>query len=129
MISLLLSFINIGSAVAFNAIVSLVVAAFFGSYAVPIGILAWKRAKNEPLEYGPWKLGKFGLVTNIVSLVFLAITWIFSFFPITIPFEPATFNWSCVLWGSIMVFGTVWYYFRQRHRFTGPNVIVGQLDL
>lgn len=128
-ISILLSLINIGSAVAFNAIISLVVAAFFGSYAVPIAILAWRRATGYPLQYGPWKLGRFGLATNIIALVFLVITFIFSFFPIAIPVTGATMNWSCVLWGAIMLLGTFWYYIKQRHVFTGPKVVIGHLDL
>ena len=34
----------------------------------------------------------------------------------------------CVV-GSHDVFGLVWYFAYQRHRFTGPKVIVGSMDV
>jgi len=126
-VSMILSLINIGSSVAFNAIVSLVVAAYFGSYAIPISLVAYKRVRGHPLELGPWNLGRLGLPVNIISLAWLAITWAFSFFPIAVPVVPATMNWSCVLWGFMMLGGLSWYFFYQRYRFTGPTVAVGQL--
>lgn len=124
---MLLGLINIGSSVAFNAIVSLVAAAFFGSYIIPISMVAYRRAKGIPLELGPWNMGRLGLAVNLFSLVWLIITWIFSFFPIAIPVTPSTMNWSSVLWGFVMIFGILWYFARQRHHFTGPTIISGRL--
>lgn len=120
---MLLGLINIGSSVAFNAIVSLVAAAFFGSYFIPISILAYRRLQQVPLELGPWNLGRFGLFVNIFALVWISICFTFSFFPIAVPVTPETMNWSCVLWGGIMIFGVAWYAAFQRHHFEGPTVV------
>ena len=120
---MLLGLINIGSSVAFNAIVSLVIAAYFGSYAIPISMVAYRRIKGIPTKMGPWSLGRFGLVVNIVALVWIVITWTASFFPIALPVTPSNMNWSSVLWGFMMIFGTLWYFAYQRYRFTGPTVI------
>ncbi|KAK5085104.1 hypothetical protein LTR24_007240 [Lithohypha guttulata] len=128
-ISLFLSLINIGSSVAFNAIVSLTVACFFGSYGIPIALLAWRRATNRPLKLGPWNWGRYGLAINIVSVCWLIITWVFAFFPIAIPVTPATMNWSCVLWGGSMILGLGWYFIRQHKVFTGPRVQAGTMNL
>ncbi len=122
-ISMLLGLINIGSSVAFNAIVSLVIAAYFGSYFIPISIVAYRRLKGAPLELGPWNLGRLGLPTNILALVWIIITWTFSFFPIAVPVTSETMNWSSVLWAFVMGFGISWYFVYQRHKFTGPTII------
>lgn len=124
---MLLGLINIGSSVAFNAIVSLVIAAYFGSYFIPISLVAYRRLKGIPLEMGPWNLGRYGLAINIVALVWIIITCIFSFFPIAVPVAPETMNWSSALWGFMMAFGILWYLVYQRHKFTGPTVISGVL--
>lgn len=120
---MLLGLINIGSSVAFNAIVSLVVAAYFGSYFIPISMVAYRRLKGVPPELGPWNMGRLGLPTNILALVWIIITWTFSFFPIAVPVTNETMNWSSALWGFIMGFGILWYVVYQRHRFTGPTII------
>ena len=127
-ISLLLSLINIGSSVAFNAIVSLTIACYFGSYAIPIGLLAWKRATHQPLALGPWNLGRYGLATNIIALFWLTITWVFTFFPIGIPVTVSTMNWASTLWGGCMIIGLSWYFIRQRKVFVGPRVAVGSMN-
>ena len=126
---MLLGLINIGSSVAFNAIVSLVVAAYFGSYFIPISIVAYRRAKGIPLELGPWNLGRFGLATNLVAMGWMILTWTFSFFPIAVPVTPQTMNWSSALWGGLMIFGIGWYFAFQRHRFTGPTIISSHFDV
>ena len=127
-ISLLLSLINIGSTVAFNAIVSLTIACYFGSYFIPIALLAWRRATNRPLVLGPWNMGRYGLAVNIISLAWLAITWTFTFFPIAIPVTTQTMNWSCTLWGGFMILGLGWYFIWQHKVFVGPRVVVGTMN-
>lgn len=47
-----LGLINIGSSVAFSAIVSLVVTAHFGSYLIPISAVAYRHLKGVHLEFG-----------------------------------------------------------------------------
>ena len=122
-VSMLLGLINIGSSVAFNAVVSLVVAAVFGSYFIPISMVAYRRFNGIPLSLGPWNMGRLGLPINIFALLWIIITWTFSFFPIAIPVTNETMNWSSVLWAFIMGFGILWYVVYQRHKFTGPTII------
>jgi choline transport protein len=127
LISMLLSLINIGSSVAFNVIVSVVVASFFLSYMIPISLMAWRRLSSERVVLGPWNMGKLGLPVNLFALVFLGICWIFSFFPIATPPTLVTMNWSCLMWGFCTIFGCAWYALHQRHHFTGPKLIEGSL--
>ncbi|KAI9840833.1 MAG: hypothetical protein M1838_003892, partial [Thelocarpon superellum] len=72
-ISLLLALINIGSAVAFNALTSLVVAGFFSSYAISISLITIRRFYGEPIQWGPWNMGKFGLPVNLFAMVYIVI--------------------------------------------------------
>lgn len=128
---MLLSLINIGSDVAFNAIVSLVVAAYFGSYFMAIIALAYRRFRGDHLPLGPWNLGKAGLPINIFACIWLALLWVFSFFPTAVvPAVTAeTMNWSSTLWGGLMIFGLGWYAVYQRKHFTGPLSQTGMVHI
>ena len=119
-ISLLLALINIGSTTAFNAIVSLSVASVLASYMMPITLLIRRRILNEPIRFGPWKLGRFGIVANIVGLVYAIIAFFFSFWPPKKEVKAENMNWACLVWGFAMLFCTFWYLVRARNYYHGP---------
>ena len=82
-ITCLLSLINLGSAVAFNAIVSLTVGAILSSYLISITCVALRKFRRDrPLPYARWSLGKAGLPINIAAVMFLAVVYVFTFFPV-----------------------------------------------
>ncbi|GAB7352183.1 hypothetical protein MBLNU459_g2662t1 [Dothideomycetes sp. NU459] len=122
--------INIGSTVAFNAIVSITIAGLFTSYLIPICLMIRKRLTGEDaqLRFGPWRMGKFtGLAVNILSAIYLVISVVFSFFPPGLPVTLQTMNWSCVVWGGIVLLGLVWYAALGRRRYNGPIMEIPQL--
>ena len=119
-ISLLLALINIGSTTAFNAIVSLSVASVLASYVMPIVLILRRRILKEPIRFGPWRMGRFGIVANIVGLVYAAIAFFFSFWPPTKEVKPENMNWACLVWGFAMLFCTFWYLVRARTYYHGP---------
>lgn len=120
-ITCLIGLINIGSTVAFNAIVSLTTAGLFTSYLIPIMLLIIKRIKNEEVRWGPWTLGKAGLAVNIFSAVFLTISVFFSFFPPAIPVTAVSMNWSIAVFGGFVIIGLIWYAIRGS-QYKGPIV-------
>ncbi|RDW82675.1 amino acid transporter I-2 [Coleophoma cylindrospora] len=122
----LICLINIGSTVAFNAIVSLTIAGLFISYMIAIALLVSKRLTNSPVHWGPWRLGKFGLAINLYSLAFLFISVLFSFFPPELPVTAVNMNWSCVVFGGAVILGLVWYAFIGRKQYNGPII---EIDL
>ncbi|KAI9719407.1 MAG: hypothetical protein M1812_003478 [Candelaria pacifica] len=65
------SLVNLGSAVALNAIVSLTTSALLSSYVLSIGCILSKRLRGESLPPARWSLGRWGGVVNAISLVFL----------------------------------------------------------
>ena len=127
-ISLLLALINIGSAVAFNALTSLVVAGFFSSYAISISLITIRRFYGEPIQWGPWNMGKFGLPVNLFAMVYIVIALFFSFWPQTLVVTPATMNWSSLVFGVVIIFSVGWFVVRGRKFFAGPIIEVTEAD-
>jgi choline transport protein len=119
-IAVLLSLINIGSTVAFNIITSLGTGALLSSYIVSISCVALKRIRGEPLLPSRFSLGKIGLPLNIFSVLFLILAFIMTFFPPVPHPDPVTMNWNILVYGSVVTFSIVYFWFRGRHRYVGP---------
>ena len=121
-VSAIIGLINIGSTVAFNAIVSLSIAGIFVSYLIVIVLMVLKRVKRETPELGPWSLGWAGLPVNLFAACSLLISVVFSFFPPATPVTPKTMNWSCLMWGGSTIVGLVYYALLGRKIYHGPVV-------
>jgi choline transport protein len=118
----LICLINIGSTVAFNAIVSITIAGLFISYMIPIILMITKRLKHEPVRMGPWTLGRAGLPVNIIAVCFLLISVFFSFWPPATPVTVVTMNWSCAVFGGVVIIGLIWYGIYGRKGYNGPII-------
>lgn len=82
-VTCLLSLINLGSYVAFNAILSLTLGAILSSYIISISCVALRKIRRDrPLPRARWSLGKAGLPINIMAVAFLVVVYIFTFFPL-----------------------------------------------
>ncbi|KAK3652950.1 hypothetical protein LTR56_004898 [Elasticomyces elasticus] len=123
-ISTLLSFINIGSYVALNAINSLGVVSLLVSYTVTITCLVWRRLAGAPLPPRKWSLGRFGLAVNLIALAFVLPVLFFAFWPLAKDVTAAGFNWSSVMFVSILLIALLYYIFRARHVYVGPVMLV-----
>jgi len=126
LINLFLALIILISATAFNAVVSLTLAGLSTSYIIPITLLMMKRFTDEPLKYGPWRLGRAGTWINAFSVCYLVITTVFSFFPPDLPVTVSNMNYSALVFGIVIIFGLGHYAVFARKRYTGP--IGKQLD-
>lgn len=123
-ILVILGFVNIGSTTAFNAIISLAVLGLHVSYLVPVALMLWHRlsSRRTSLVYGPWQLGRLGVPVNIVSVVYLSYTTIFMVFP---PYQPVTaenMNYSSLILGAVLIFSAVYWVWKGRREYTGPNI-------
>lgn len=122
-ITIFLALINIGSTQAFNAVVSLVVAGFLGSYVVPISLLLYTRIRNpSSLKWGPWALGRWGVACNFSALVWTLIVFFFSFWSTLVPVDKTSMNYSSLLWGGTTVFGVVFYIVYGKRTWVGPVI-------
>ncbi|KAI3342533.1 amino acid transporter [Ustulina deusta] len=134
-VTLLLSLIVLGSAIALNALLSLAIAALFSSYTLVISLLLWRRvsgairpyitrsddAASGQLTWGPWRLPEpFGSINNIFSIVYSLFLLFWSFWPQQTPTTPEGFNWSVVVFAGVVMFSVLWYVVRAKFYFKGP---------
>lgn len=87
MILCLLSLLNLGSSVAFGAIISLPGLGLCISYLIPITLLTIRKLKGQHPRYGPFKLGRWGLPINLFAICIC--TWCLWFIPFP-SFYPVT---------------------------------------
>lgn len=118
-ISLLLTLINIGSTVAFNAFKGLVIADFYSSFLIAASLILLKRLTKQdiPVRWGPFTLGRAGnlLLSHTVLLVYF-----FSFWPPGVDPTPTSMNWSLAVYGGVLLFSFGFWVVHGRKMYTGP---------
>jgi choline transport protein len=124
-ITIILSFINIGSDVAFNAIISLSLVSLMLSYVVSIGCVLYRRIYHpELLPKARWSLGRAGIPINAAGFLYSLYAFFWCFWPNATPVDRETFNWAVVMFFAVFFISLVDYIFRARKQFTGPVVLV-----
>lgn len=118
--TVILSLINIGSTVAFNAFLSLGSCASVGTYLISITCVTYKRIRKQPLPAARWNLGKAGLPINIIAIGYAAWAFFWSFWPNEYQPTAVTFNWACALFVGAMAIATVYYWTYGRRTYEGP---------
>ncbi|KAK4213058.1 amino acid/polyamine transporter I [Rhypophila decipiens] len=124
-ITALLSLINIGSSVAFNAIGSMATTAILGTYIISFTCMVLRRLRG-PLPPRRWSLGRYGIFINLGAISFLLIVWVFIFFPIFTgeALTVETMNWNCVMFGGSMIIAVGYYFVAGRKNYTPPVMLV-----
>ena len=92
------------------------------SYALSIGCVLFRRMKGTPLPHARWSLGKFGVPINIFAIGYVITAATASFFPVSIPVEASTMNWSIVMFAGVFAIATLDYLVRGRRKYAGPVV-------
>jgi choline transport protein len=142
-VSVLLSFIGLGSPVAFNSVVSLTVNGLYTSYLIGNTLLLWRRVTGsigpysasdttltntieaEHLTWGLWMIREpFGTIINAFGCAYLFVMVFFSFWPIAIHPEPASMNYSSLMCGAVAIFSVVYYFCWGKRTYTGPVIEV-----
>ncbi|KAI9040337.1 choline transport protein [Aspergillus affinis] len=141
-VSCLLALINIGSDVAFNALVSMSISGLYLSYMVVAGLLLYRRvtggisksmAGDETmvntagarLVWGPFHLpGIWGILINTFALIYMTIAVFFSFWPPEKEITVQTMNFSVVGTVGVIILSLAYYILRARKVYEGPVVEV-----
>ncbi|KAH7069133.1 amino acid/polyamine transporter I [Paraphoma chrysanthemicola] len=137
-ISVLLSFIALGSVVAFSNVVNLSIGGLYASYFIVCSLLLWRRFQGispynaraamvgpETLQWGPWKVpGALGILNNLFACAYLLVLWFFSFWPGSVEVNAQSMNFSSVTFGGTVILAVVWYFVRGRKTYAGPIVEV-----
>lgn len=139
-VACLIGLINIGSATAFNDVISLGVSSLYASYIITESFLLWRRltgairyptdvandtGEANQLIWGPFHLpGIFGILVNAFSVVFGIIIFFFSFWPVATPVTAPHMNFSVLMTGSVVLFAIVYYVLVAKKTYKGPIVEV-----
>ncbi|RDW71023.1 hypothetical protein BP6252_07586 [Coleophoma cylindrospora] len=124
-ITILLSLINIGSSVAFNAIISLQIVALMMTYCCSISCVLYRRIVHpELLPFARWSLGRWGVLVNSIGVAYVTFSFFWSFWPNTTPVDVGSFNWSVVLFVAVFALCIVQYVLRGRKVYFGPVTTV-----
>ncbi|KAK0925344.1 hypothetical protein LTR57_004995 [Friedmanniomyces endolithicus] len=120
-ICILLALINIGSAVALNAVLALGTGSILASYLICISCIAFQRISGRPLPPRQWSLGKWGLPINLVAICWLVPIFVLIQFPGVTPPTAATMNFACLLIGSVLLFATLYWFVKGRRVYISPK--------
>jgi amino acid transporter len=124
-ITIVLSFINIGSDVAFNAIISLNLVSLMITYTVSIGCVLHRRIYHpELLPPAKWSLGRAGVAVNTGALLYSSFCFFWCFWPNAVPVNRENFNWAVVMFIAVFFFCLVDWLLRAKNVFKGPVVLV-----
>ncbi|KAL6235491.1 hypothetical protein BDW75DRAFT_230224 [Aspergillus navahoensis] len=116
-----LSFMQMGSTAAFNAILSLSALGLYISYLFPLAFLVCRRFTGD-VPKGAYSLGRWGLPLNLTAILFATYFVIFLPFPPTLPVTPENMNFSGPVLGFIMLCSCVDWVVRGRHKWNGPTM-------
>ena len=117
-----LGLIYLGNSTAFNAILSMAIIGLYISYGLPIVyMLIYGHPKFKRRDYGSFRLPRgMNVVVNVISLVWIVVSIIFSTFPTTVPVTAQNMNYSTVVLAGWIVLGMVYYIYRGRYKFKVP---------
>ncbi|GAW25779.1 putative GABA permease [Rosellinia necatrix] len=139
LISIVLSLVNLGNAVAFNGVISISIAGLFGSYLIAVALLLYRRVTGAihergdddtltntmggKLTWGPWRLrGALGTANNAFACAYLIYIFFFSFWPPLRDITPQNFNWAILVFVVVVSFSVVYYMTWARKTYTGPII-------
>ncbi|KAL4778110.1 amino acid/polyamine transporter I [Aspergillus varians] len=118
-----ISFIQIGSTAAFNAILSLSTLGLYISYLIPLSLLILKRfTAPQDIPQGTFSLGRWGLPMNLLAILFATYFVIFLPFPPEVPVTGENMNYAGPVLGFVMVFACCDWVVRGRHKWEGPTL-------
>lgn len=124
-----LSLINIGSDVAFNAIISLNVVSLMLTYCMSIGCVLHRRLTSpDRLPSARWSLGRWGVPINMAGLLYSLYAFFWCFWPNATPVTAQDFNWASVMFVGVLLLCLADWALRARRRFTGPVVLTEGWD-
>jgi choline transport protein len=116
----ILGCIYVGSTTAFQALISSYVVLSTLSYAG--AILPHVLTGRKNIVPGPFYMGNtIGMIVNVVSLIYIAVTVVFFCFPFVLPVTTQNMNYTSVITVGLMVLVTIWWFVNGRRNYEGPK--------
>lgn len=85
-----------------------------------IACILIKRVRGETLPPARFSLGKFAIPINAFAVVYVIVAAVASFFPVTVPTDVENMNWSCLMFGGVLLIACVDYALRGRKHYVEP---------
>ena len=117
---MLLLLIPVGSTTAWNALVSLSVIGLYSSYFLPCLFIFICRYRGEEIPHSQWNLGRWGIWVNGIAVVWTLFAIVWLSFPVGLPVDAASLNWSGPILGFVIILATCDWFLRGRHKYAVP---------
>ena len=98
---------------AYSVVTSISVIALYFSYTIPVFLALRARRWKRAGERGPWHLGRYSSVLNLIAIVWVAF--------ITVILSIPENGRAGKTIAAVSVLLVLWYALRERHRFAGPS--------
>jgi len=116
---MILALLNIGSTAAFGAFIALASLALFASYFIAISCMVSARCRKDPIKFGQWTLGRWGMPINIFALIYTAYVSIFLCFPSTLPVTGANMNYALPIFAFVVFLAIGWWFAWGKAKWSG----------
>lgn len=80
---------------------------------------------RKNIVFGPFSLGKFGIIMNFIACGYMIVWFVIYCFPFALPVDAETMNYACLIWGGLTIFITAWWLFEARRGYAGPKLATG----
>jgi amino acid transporter len=113
---------SLWSSTAYLAATSIAVIGLFLAYIIPV-YLRWRI--GSAFQRGPWHLGGWSPIINMVSMAWVAFICVLFMLPTAGPPPPinsSLFNYTPLVVLGVLALLTVWYMLSVRHWFKGPKI-------
>jgi hypothetical protein len=91
---------------------------------ITISCVLFHRLQGRRLPHSRYSLGKWGVLANVVALVYVTPIFVFSFFPSAPNPTAAEMNWAAVMVGGVAFLATIYYVIWGRTHYSPPNETV-----
>ena len=97
---------------AYSVVTSISVIALYFSYTIPVLLALRARLANRGGERGPWHLGPYSTIINVIAILWVAFISVI----LSLPDDGRAGKTIA----AVTVLLVLWYVFKERHRFSGP---------
>jgi amino acid transporter len=98
---------------AYSVVTSISVIGLYLSYTIPIYLALRSKWSGRGFEKGPWHLGRYGSLINLIAIVWVAFIGVILSLP-----ENGRAGKAIL---GVLILLSIWYWLRERHRFKGPD--------
>jgi amino acid transporter len=87
---------------------------------ITIGCILLHRLQGRKLPQTRFSLGKWGILTNTIALLYVTPIFVFSLFPSVPRPNSAEMNWAVLMVGGVVVFASIYYFISGRKQYSPP---------